>query len=43
MWSLEVLLSPHPKRNAAHGLNWQVALLASAKHQIDMALFVFSA
>ena len=40
---IEVLFAPHPKRNPAHGLNWLAALLASAKHQIDMALFVFSA
>ncbi|WP_353616567.1 phospholipase D-like domain-containing protein [Synechococcus sp. A15-24] len=40
---VEVLFAPHPKRNADHGLNWLAALLASAKNQIDMALFVFSA
>ena len=40
---VEVLFSPHPKRNASHGLNWLAAKLAAAKHQIDMALFVFSA
>ncbi len=40
---IEVLFAPHPKRNPSHGLNWLAALLASAKHQIDMALFVFSA
>jgi phosphatidylserine/phosphatidylglycerophosphate/cardiolipin synthase-like enzyme len=40
---IEVLFAPHPKRNPSHGLNGLAALLASAKHQIDMALFVFSA
>ena len=40
---VEVLFSPHPKRNASHGLHWLAALLSSAQQQIDMALFVFSA
>ena len=40
---IEVMFAPHPKRNASHGLNWLEALLASAKHQIDMGLFLFSA
>ena len=40
---VEVLFSPHPKRNASHGLNWLAAKLAAAQRQIDMALFVFSA
>ena len=40
---VEVLFSPHPKRNASHGLHWLAALLSSAQQQIDVALFVFSA
>ena len=40
---LEVLFSPHRKRNPSHGLNWLADQLSSAQRTIDLALFVFSA
>ena len=40
---VEVLFSPHPKRNQGHGLNLLVKQLNKARQRIDMALFVFSA
>ena len=40
---IDVLFSPHPKRDANHGLNLLAKQLSTAREQIDMALFVFSA
>ena len=40
---VDVLFSPHPKRNQEHGLNLLAEQLMRAKQSIDMALFVFSA
>ncbi|MCB4400585.1 phospholipase D-like domain-containing protein [Synechococcus sp. MU1625] len=40
---VDVLFSPHPKRNQEHGLNQLAKQLRRAKQSIDMALFVFSA
>ena len=41
--SIEVLFTPQAKDHPQHGLNWISQNLLSAKHTIDMALFVFSA
>jgi phosphatidylserine/phosphatidylglycerophosphate/cardiolipin synthase-like enzyme len=40
---VDVLFSPHPKRNQGHGLNRLAKQLNKARQRIDMALFVFSA
>ena len=40
---VDVLFSPHPKRDRNHGLNLLAKQLKAAKQSIDMALFVFSA
>ncbi|MCB4412355.1 phosphatidylserine/phosphatidylglycerophosphate/cardiolipin synthase family protein [Synechococcus sp. MU1611] len=40
---VDVLFSPHPKRDANHGLNLLAKRLKAAKKSLDMALFVFSA
>ena len=40
---VDVLFSPHPKRDRRHGLNLLANQLKTAKESIDMALFVFSA
>ncbi|AII48447.1 hypothetical protein KR52_04705 [Synechococcus sp. KORDI-52] len=40
---VEVLFSPHPKRDRNHGLNLLTRQLKTAKKRIDLALFVFSA
>ena len=40
---VDVLFSPHPKRDRNHGLNLLAEQLKAAKKSIDMALFVFSA
>ena len=40
---LDVLFSPHPKRDRNHGLNLLANQLKAAKKSIDLALFVFSA
>ena len=40
---MDVLFSPHPKRDQNHGLNLLEKQLRAAKESIDMALFVFSA
>ena len=40
---VDVLFSPHPKRDRNHGLNLFAKQLKAAKEGIDMALFVFSA
>jgi phosphatidylserine/phosphatidylglycerophosphate/cardiolipin synthase-like enzyme len=40
---VDVLFSPHPKRDENHGLNLLAKQLKAAKESIDMALFVFSA
>ena len=40
---VDVLFSPHPKRDANHGLNLLAKQLSTAREHIDMALFVFSA
>ena len=40
---VDVLFSPHPKKDRNHGLNLLAEQLKAAKKSIDMALFVFSA
>ena len=40
---VDVLLSPHPRRDSHHGLNLLAQQLKAAKKSLDMALFVFSA
>ena len=40
---VDVLFSPHPKRDSNHGLNLLAKQLKAAKQSLDMALFVFSA
>ena len=40
---VDVLFSPHPKRDRNHGLNLLAKQLKTAREKIDMALFVFSA
>jgi phosphatidylserine/phosphatidylglycerophosphate/cardiolipin synthase-like enzyme len=40
---VDVLFSPHPKRDANHGLNLLAKQLKATRQHIDMALFVFSA
>ena len=40
---VDVLFSPHPKRDRNHGLNLLADQLEAARERIDMALFVFSA
>ena len=40
---MDVLFSPHTKRDSNHGLNLLAEQLKAAKESIDMALFVFSA
>jgi phosphatidylserine/phosphatidylglycerophosphate/cardiolipin synthase-like enzyme len=40
---VDVLFSPHPKRDRNHGLNLLAEHLKAAKKSLDMALFVFSA
>ena len=40
---VDVLFSPHPKKDRNHGLNLLAEQLKAAKKRIDMALFVFSA
>ncbi|WP_115022538.1 phosphatidylserine/phosphatidylglycerophosphate/cardiolipin synthase family protein [Synechococcus sp. UW69] len=40
---VDVLFSPHPKRNQGHGLNLLAKQLNKARQRVDMALFVFSA
>ena len=40
---VDVLFSPHPKRDRNHGLNLLAKQLKAAKEGNDMALFVFSA
>ena len=40
---VDVLFSPHPKRDQAHGLNLLAEQLRAARKRVDMALFVFSA
>ena len=40
---VDVLFSPHPKKDRDHGLNLLAKQLKSAKQRIDIALFVFSA
>ena len=40
---VDVLFSPHPKRDRNHGLNLLAEQLSTAREHIDMALFVFSA
>ncbi|MCB4389685.1 phosphatidylserine/phosphatidylglycerophosphate/cardiolipin synthase family protein [Synechococcus sp. MU1617] len=40
---VDALFSPHPKRDANHGLNLLADQLEAARERIDMALFVFSA
>ena len=40
---VDVLFSPHPKRDRDHGLNLLAEQLEKARESIDMALFVFSA
>ena len=40
---VEVLFSPHRKRNPDHGLNWLERQLQTARRSIDIAVFVFSA
>ena len=39
---VDVLFSPHPKRNQNHGLHLLEKQLRAAKESIDMALFVFT-
>ena len=40
---MDVLFSPHPRRDSNHGLNLLAEQLKPAKKSLDMALFVFSA
>ena len=40
---VDVLFSPHPRKDQDHGLNLLAERLRQAKQSIDMALFVFSA
>ena len=40
---VDVLFSPHRKRDPNHGLHWLEQQLSKAKRRIDLALFVFSA
>ena len=40
---VDVLFSPHPRRDSNHGLNLLAEQLKAAKKSLDMALFVFSA
>ena len=40
---VDVLFSPHPRRDRNHGLHLLKKQLRAAKESIDMALFVFSA
>ena len=40
---MDVLFSPHPRRDSNHGLNLLAEQLKAAKKSLDMALFVFSA
>ena len=40
---MDVLFSPHPRRDSNHGLNLLAEQLKVAKKSLDMALFVFSA
>nr|WP_244281200.1 phospholipase D-like domain-containing protein [Synechococcus sp. UW106] len=40
---VDVLFSPHPKRDGNHGLNLLAKQLRTARKRVDMALFVFSA
>ena len=40
---IDVLFSPHPKKDRNHGLNLLANQLKAAKKSIDLALFVFSA
>ena len=40
---VDVLFSPHPKRDRNHGLNLLADQLKAAKKSLNMALFVFSA
>ena len=40
---VDVLFSPHSKRDSNHGLNLLAEQLKAAKKSLDMALFVFSA
>ena len=40
---VDVLFSPHPKRDRDHGLNLLTGQLKTAQESVDMALFVFSA
>ena len=40
---VDVLFSPHPRRDSNHGLNLLAERLKAAKKSLDMALFVFSA
>jgi len=40
---VDVLFSPHPKKDRNHGLNLLAEQLKTARKSLDMALFVFSA
>ena len=40
--SVEVLFSPHRRRDPNHGLAWLETKLASTRRRLDLALFVFS-
>jgi phosphatidylserine/phosphatidylglycerophosphate/cardiolipin synthase-like enzyme len=40
---VDVLFTPHRKRNPNHGLNWVEKQLDESRKSIDMALFVFTA
>ena len=40
---VDVLFSPHPRKDRNHGLNLLAEQLKAAKKSLDMALFVFSA
>ena len=40
---MDLLITPHPKRNRNHGLHLLEKQLRAAKKSIGMALFMFSA
>jgi phosphatidylserine/phosphatidylglycerophosphate/cardiolipin synthase-like enzyme len=41
--AVEVLFTPHPRRDPHHGLAWLEAQLAQTRRRADLSLFVFSA
>ena len=40
---MDVLFSPHPRKDRNHGLHLLEKQLGAAKESIDMSLFIFSA